>query len=231
MNKKLLALLVSLLVICSIFNSFALTPKFTPIEPKELNYTYGSLEPYIDKETMIIHHNKHYKTYVEKLNATLEKYLELYNCTVYDLLTNLDSLPKEAVQSVKNNGGGVYNHEFFFDIMTQKKTIPSARLEEAINKTFGSLDNFKEEFKKASLNVFGSGWAWLVSDQGGNLSIITTANQDSPITLGFNPIIGIDLWEHAYYLRYQNNRSNYIDNWFHVINWDKALINYTNPLK
>lgn len=231
MNKKLLALLTCLLSIFSVFNSFGLTSRFTPIEPKELHYTYGSLEPYIAKETMILHHNKHYKYYVEKLNDTIKKYPELYDCNVYDLLTNLDSLPKDSVQSIKNNGGGVYNHEFFFDIMTQKETKLSGKLEEAINKGFGSFDKFEDEFKKTSLNVFGSGWAWLVSDQSGNLSIITTQNQDNPITLGFYPIIGIDLWEHAYYLRHQNNKGNYIDNWFNVVNWDKALINYMNVSK
>lgn len=231
MNKKLLTLLTSILFFSLIFNSFALIPKFIPLELKELNYGFESLEPYIDKETMILHHNKHYKTYVDKLNSTIKKYPELYNCSVYDLLTNLDSLPKDSVQSIKNNGGGVFNHEFFFDIMVAKNTIPYGKLEKAIIETFGSVNKFKEEFKVASLNVFGSGWAWLVSDKDGNLSIMTTANQDNPVTLGFNPIIGIDLWEHAYYLRYQNNRVNYIDNWFEVINWNKALTNYTNSLK
>ena len=196
----------------------------------KLKYGFDALEPYIDKETMILHHKKHYMTYLEKLNNAVEKHPELYKYSVYDLIKNLDSLPKDVAQVIKNNGGGVYNHEFFFDLMTPRENKIYGSLEIAINRDFGSYDNFKEEFKKAALSVFGSGWAWLVSDETGKLSIITTPNQDSPVTLNLNPIIGIDVWEHAYYLLYQNNRGNYIDNWFAVIDWEKALKNYINPI-
>ena len=227
MKKKLL-LLLTLLIMFSTLNVSALVAEFKPFEFKELTYSYDALEPYIDKETMIIHHNKHYRNYLNKLNETIKKYPNLYSFTLTELLTNLDCLPDSASQTIKNNGGGVYNHEFFFNIMTNKKTLPSGELLKSINRDFGSFDKFKNEFKETALDVFGSGWAWLVSDKNGNLSIIKTSNQDTPITLNLKPIIGIDVWEHAYYLRYQNNRGNYIDSWFNVVNWDKALSNYTD---
>ena len=231
MSKKLFGvIIVSIFFICSSLNSFALTEEFKPFEPKQLDYPYGYLEPFIDKETMVIHHTKHYKAYLDKLNKAVEKHPELYNCSVYDLITNLDSLPKDVATVIKNNGGGVYNHEFFFDIMTPKDTKLSENLETAINRDFGSFEEFKDEFKDAALSVFGSGWAWLVSDDNGKLSIITTSNQDTPVTLNLKPIIGIDVWEHAYYLLYQNNRGNYIDCWFNVVNWEKALKHYMSPI-
>lgn len=229
MKKKLLLMVLSFLFITLYTsNAMVLSSDFKPFKVKELSYCYDALEPYIDKETMIIHHNKHYKNYVNKLNIAIKNYPSLYNYSLTDLLTNLDSIPESVSQTIKNNGGGVYNHEFFFAIMTNKKTSPSGELKKSINKDFGSFDNFKEEFKKNALDVFGSGWTWLVSDSNGNLSIINTPNQDTPISQNLNPIIGIDLWEHAYYLCYQNNRENYINNWFNVVNWDKALLNYRN---
>ena len=229
MKKKLLSAVLSFLfVFLTTFNSLGIAPEFKPFEVKPLKYSYDALEPYIDKETMMIHHDKHYKNYVDKLNDAIKKYPSLYSYSLTDLLTNLDSLPESVCQTIKNNGGGAYNHEFFFDLMTSKKTITSGELEKSINRDFGSLDKFKEEFKKAALDVFGSGWAWLVSDNTGNLSIIKTSNQDTPISQNLTPIIGIDVWEHAYYLRYQNNRANYIDNWFNVVNWNKAISNYNN---
>lgn len=229
MKKKLLSLaLLSLFIILIPLSSFGLASEFKPFEFKALNYSYDALEPYIDKETMMLHHNKHYKNYVDKLNDTIKKYPSLYSSSLTDLLSNLDCLPDSASEIIKNNGGGVYNHEFFFNIMTNRKTSPSGELKKAIDRDFGSFDKFKNEFKKTSLDVFGSGWTWLVSDDKGNLSIIKTSNQDTPITLNLIPVIGIDLWEHAYYLRYQNNRGNYIDSWFNVVNWDRALSNYNN---
>ena len=229
MKKKLLSTVLFLLsIVLTSSNVLCLTVEFKPIKAKQLNYSYDALEPYIDKETLMIHHNKHYKNYVDKLNNAIKKYPSLYSYSLTSLLTNLDSIPDSVSQIIKNNGGGVYNHEFFFDIMTNKKTSPSEELKKAINRDFGSFDNFKNEFKETSLDIFGSGWAWLVSDKSGNLSIIKTSNQDTPITLNLTPIIGLDLWEHAYYLRYQNNRGHYIDNWFNIINWDKALSNYNN---
>ncbi|MGL5348423.1 MAG: superoxide dismutase [Peptostreptococcaceae bacterium] len=231
MNRKyFIIIFISVFVISSYLNSFALEQTFKPFEEKKLNYNYESLEPYIDKETMILHHDKHYKSYLDKLNNALKDYPELYSYSLYDLLRNLDSIPKDVAQIIKNNGGGVYNHEFFFDMMTSKKTQPSGDLYSALIRDFGSFDNFKDEFKRAAMSVFGSGWAWLVSDNSGKLSIMTTPNQDSPVTLNLKPIIGLDVWEHAYYLLYQNNRSNYINNWFNIINWDNALKNYTEPL-
>ncbi|HSQ88199.1 superoxide dismutase [Romboutsia sp.] len=232
MKKKLLILSFStLFIFYSMSSTFAWAPKYNPKELKPLPYDYDALEPYIDKETMTLHHDKHYKAYLDKFNDAIKGYPDLYGCSIYDLLTCLDCLPSEIAKTVKNNGGGVYNHEFFFDIMTPNKTKVSGDLEKAINRDFGSFDNFKDAFKKAGLSVFGSGWAWLVSNESGNLSIVTTANQDSPITLNLKPIIGIDVWEHAYYLSYKNNRGTYIDKWFNVINWDKAEENFKNPIK
>lgn len=200
----------------------------TKYQAKELPYAYDALEPYIDKETMILHHDKHYKAYVDKLNAALDKHPDLYSYSLSDLLKNVENLPKDISEAVINNGGGVYNHEFFFNIMTPNSTNPSGKLNDAINRDFGSFDNFKSEFSKAALNVFGSGWAWLVSDLDGKLSIITTSNQNTPLPQNLSPIIGLDVWEHAYYLKYKNERNKYIDNWFNVINWDNALENYKN---
>lgn len=231
MKKRIIAIILT--VFCLFFQSlsshgFAL--RYQKYQVKELPYQYDSLEPYIDEETMILHHDKHYQTYVNNLNTALDKHPELYEYSLTDLLKDTDSLPKDISNAVINNGGGVYNHEFFFDIMTPEKTNLSGNLKSAITRDFGSLDNFKSEFSKAALSVFGSGWAWLVSDSDGKLSIITTKNQDNPISLNLKPIIGIDVWEHAYYLKYKNERSKYIDNWFNLINWDKALTNYSeNP--
>lgn len=232
MKKKLLILsLLGLFIISNVYSTFALDPQYTPRELKPLPYSYDALEPYIDKETMILHHDKHYKAYLDKFNAAIKDYPDLYSSSLYDLLTCLDCLPSEISKTIRNNGGGVYNHEFFFDIMTPNQTKISGDLEKAITRDFGSFNNFKDAFKKASLSVFGSGWAWLVSDESGVLSIITTPNQDSPITINLKPVIGLDVWEHAYYLAYKNDRSAYVDKWFNIINWDKADANYKNPVK
>lgn len=192
-----------------------------------LPYSYNALEPFISNEIMAYHHDKHYQTYVDNLNKTLENYPEYQSYSLEKLLKNLDSLPKEIYKPVKNNAGGVYNHQFLFSIMTPSKTAPSDELKKAIERDFETYNNFMDEFKKAALSVFGSGWAWLVSDCDGKLSVITTANQDSPISNNLTPIICIDVWEHAYYLQYKNKRADYIDNWVNVINGEKALENYT----
>lgn len=229
MKKKLLTLFLAILFTFSNLSSaFASIPEYKPFKPKALNYSYDALEPYIGKETMVLHHDKHYMTYLDKLNNIIKTHPELYNASVYELLSCLDCLPSDVAQDIKNNGGGVYNHEFFFDLMTPKKTSPSKNLDEAIVRDFGSFDNFKDQFKKSALSVFGSGWTWLVSNKEGKLCIVNTSNQDTPISVNLKPIIGIDVWEHAYYLSYKNNRANYIDNWFNVINWDKALENYNS---
>ena len=201
-------------------NKFVLIP---------LPYAYDALEPYIDKRTMEIHHDKHEQAYVDNLNKAISNYAELYSKTTEDMLKNLDTIPTDIRQSVINNAGGVYNHQFFWSIMSPKHDQePSGNLLKAINSTFGSFDNFKKLFTEAALSRFGSGWAWLVKDSDNKLSIITTANQDSPISNNLTPIIGLDVWEHAYYLKYQNRRKEYIDNWWHVVNWEQAEKNYNN---
>ncbi|MGL5506644.1 MAG: superoxide dismutase [Paraclostridium sp.] len=194
-----------------------------------LPYSYDALEPYIDKETMIIHHTKHHQAYVDNLNKIIANNPELSSKSLEDLLTNLDALPSNVKQGVINNAGGVYNHNFFWTIMgPNQSSNPTGDLSIAINKTFGNFDSFKSKFTDSAMSRFGSGWAWLVSDKTGNLSIISTANQDTPISMGLTPIIGIDVWEHAYYLKYKNKRSDYIDNWWNVLNWSQAATNYTN---
>lgn len=202
-----------------------------PFKLKPLPYDYDALEPYIDRETMHFHHDKHHQTYVDNLNKTLENYPELHKKTLVELLQNLEVLPEEIQTAVRNNGGGVLNHNLFFDGMTPASTkAPEGKLAEAINQAFGSFENFKETFKKAALGRFGSGWVWLVSDENGNLKIISTPNQDVPMNLKVNPILEIDVWEHAYYLKYQNRRAEYIDNWFNVIDWKKAEEIYKHPI-
>lgn len=186
-----------------------------------LPYSYDALEPYIDTETMTIHHQKHHAAYIEKLNAALNKHPELKEKSLPELLSNINALPEDVRETIRNNGGGHYNHTFFWVIMGKGKSgEPKGKLKDAITKSFGSFDNFKKEFKDAALNRFGSGWAWLVKDKSNNLKIISTPNQDTPIMQGMTPIIGLDVWEHAYYLKYKNERSSYIDNWWNVVDWD-----------
>lgn len=227
MKKKILLLgFMFLFLFTSISNSLSCKLEGSQFKAKPLPYNYDALVPYISKEIMSLHHDKHYQTYVENLNKALSNYPKYQNYTLNQLLTSLDTLPKEIVAPIKNNAGGVYNHEFFFDIMTPNKTQISKELKDAINRDFGSYDNFLNQFKGAALSVFGSGWTWLVKDSEGKLLIVSTPNQDSPVSLNLQPIIGIDVWEHAYYLQYKNKRSDYINNWINVINWDKALENY-----
>ena len=227
MKKIILTLTLVLLFFVQGLNSLSYCDDTYKFEVKPLPYSYDSLEPYINKDTMTLHHDKHYANYVNKLNTALEKYPDLQKLTLTQLLSNLDTLPKEVKSSVINNGGGVYNHEFFFNLMSNKKnTTPTGELKEKIDKTFGSFDNFKTEFKKRASDLFGSGWTWLVLDKDNTLCIVNTANQNPPISCGLRPIIGIDLWEHAYYLDYKNDRSSYIDNWFNVVDWSIALNNY-----
>lgn len=222
-NIKLLISTILLVLTTSVFcfandNEFKLMP---------LPYSYDALEPYIDKETMIIHHTKHHQTYVDNLNKLLAKNPELSSKSLEELLTNLDALPKSDKQGIINNAGGVYNHNFFWTIMAPNQDgKPVGELATAIDNAFGSFDSFKSKFKESATSRFGSGWAWLVSDKDGKLSIISTANQDAPISLGLTPIIGIDVWEHAYYLKYKNKRADYIDNWWNVVNWNQANKNY-----
>ena len=221
MKKKLLSVtLFFLFIILASSNSLSLSSEFKPFECKELNYSYDALEPYVDKETMMLHYNKHYKNYVDKLNDTIKKYPKLYSCSLTDLLSNLDCLPDSASQIIKNNGGGIYNHEFFFSIMTNRKTYPSEELKKAIDRDFGSFDEFKKEFKEASLDIFGSGWVWLAKDKDGKLSITKEANGSNPVAHGLKPILGFDVWEHAYYLDYRNRRPDHLNALWKIIDWD-----------
>ena len=188
-----------------------------------LPYSFDSLEPYIDKETMEIHYTKHHQAYCNNLNAALEKHPDLFSQSLEYLVTNYDQLPDDIKTTVRNNAGGVYNHNLFWQMMTPNSPKkPIGNLEKAINQKFGSFAEFKEIFNAAAKSRFGSGWAWLCVDQNGQLSVISTANQDSPLTLGLKPVLGLDVWEHAYYLKFQNRRPDYIESWWHVANWDYA---------
>ncbi|MCD1023579.1 superoxide dismutase [Enterococcus montenegrensis] len=188
----------------------------------ELPYAYDALEPYIDVETMHLHHDKHHNTYVTNLNAALEKYPELAEKSVEELIAYMDEIPADIRTAVQNNGGGHANHTFFWEIMAPNAGgAPTGSLKDAIDETFGSFEDFKNEFKTAATGRFGSGWAWLVVDNG-KLAIMSTANQDSPLMEGKTPIIGLDVWEHAYYLKYKNVRPDYIAAFWEVVNWDKA---------
>lgn len=192
------------------------------LEP--LPYAYNAFEPYIDEQTMIIHHDKHHQAYVDKLNAALDGQEELQKKSLDDLLKDLNSVPEAIRPAVKNNGGGHLNHTFFWSILKKEVKIGD-KIAEAINKKFGDFAGFKQAFTAAATGVFGSGWAWLVVSQG-ELEIITTPNQESPLSLIKKPILTIDLWEHAYYLKYQNRRAEYIEAFFNVINWDKVNENF-----
>ena len=190
----------------------------------ELEYPYDALEPYIDAKTMEIHHRKHHAAYVDKLNEALKGHDDLLNMDIVDVITNLDKVPEGIRITVRNNGGGHANHYFFWTILSPKGGgEPTGKLAEAINKTFGSFDNFKQQFKDAALGRFGSGWAWLTFHEG-KLEISSTPNQDSTVMEDKTnaPILGLDVWEHAYYLKYQNRRQDYIDAWLNVVSWTKA---------
>jgi superoxide dismutase, Fe-Mn family len=190
-------------------------------EVPPLPYDYDALEPHIDEATMKLHHDKHHQAYVDKANGALEG-TEWEDKSIEDVLQNLDSLPDDKKGVVRNNGGGHANHSFFWQIMSPDGGgEPSGSLGDAINDKFGSFDDFKEKFKAAGVGQFGSGWAWLVKD-GDSVDITSTPNQDTPVMEGKTPIIGIDVWEHAYYLKYQNKRPDYIDAWWNVVNWDEA---------
>jgi superoxide dismutase, Fe-Mn family len=193
----------------------------------DLRYDYSALEPYIDAKTMEIHHQKHHGAYVSKLNAALEGHAEFAKKSVEEILKSLNSLPESIRTAVRNNGGGHFNHTMFWEIMgANAGGSPSGTLGSAINGTFGSFDKFKEEFATAAANRFGSGWAWLVLDGSGNLKVTSTANQDNPVSEGLKPVMGLDVWEHAYYLKYQNRRPEYVENWWKVVNWDEVAKRY-----
>ncbi len=191
-----------------------------------LPYPNDALEPNIDARTMEIHHDKHHNTYVTNLNNALKDHPDLAAMSIEDLMRNLDKVPEAARTAVRNNGGGHANHTLFWEIMGPNGGgAPSGELAAAIDSAFGSFDNFKAQLKAAGVGRFGSGWAWLVSDKG-TLSVTSTANQDSPLMEGKTPILGVDVWEHAYYLKYQNLRPNYIDAWFNAVDWGKVAARY-----
>lgn len=187
----------------------------------DLPYAYDALEPYIDEETMHLHHDKHHQTYVNNVNAALEKHPEIGE-DLENLLADVESIPADIRQAVINNGGGHLNHALFWELMTAEKTELSVELSAAIDATFGSFEDFKTAFTTAATTRFGSGWAWLVVNQEGGLEVVSTPNQDTPISDGKTPILGLDVWEHAYYVKYRNVRPDYIKAFFSVINWNKV---------
>jgi Fe-Mn family superoxide dismutase len=199
-----------------------------------LPYAYDALEPHIDTETMKIHHDKHHQAYVNNLNKALAGMPDWLSKPVGQVISELKQLPEKVRTAVRNNGGGHYNHSLFWTIMTKKSGQPTGDLSKAIDASFGSLDGFQKAFKAAALGRFGSGWAWLVPGKAGGkpLAIVSSPNQDNPImTGGPSPILGIDVWEHAYYLKYQNKRGDYIDNWFKVVDWDHVAANLAGQKK
>lgn len=196
----------------------------------DLGYAYDALEPYIDATTMEIHHTKHHQAYITKLNEALDKHPELIGKKVRDLLENLDDIPEDIRGAVRNHGGGHYNHELFWRLLKKDVTY-QGDVTRAIEKKFGGPELFKEAFANAAATRFGSGWAWLVVDKNGELDVVSTANQDNPVSQGLIPILGLDVWEHAYYLKYQNRRPDYIKAFFEIINWKEVDRLYTRALK
>lgn len=217
MKKTILLVLIGLLPLC-VFAQFSLPA---------LKYSYNALEPFIDSTTMWIHYNNHHATYVNNLNKAIEKYPELQKKSVEELVKDLDKLPTDIQTAVRNNGGGHYNHTLFWALLAPAGTTSiSTKVEKALIKDFGSVETFKTEFAKAATGRFGSGWAWLVQDNSGKLFITSTANQDNPLMpfaeVKGTPILALDVWEHAYYLKYQNKRADYIKNFWNVVNWNKV---------
>jgi Fe-Mn family superoxide dismutase len=196
-------------------------------ELPRLPYAFNALEPHIDARTMEIHHGKHHQGYVNNLNAALEKHPNLQSKSVEALLRDIKNVPEDIRGAVQNNGGGHANHSLFWPVMSASGGgQPSGELANVINKAFGSFDSFKEKFSNAAKTRFGSGWAWLVVKKDGSLDLYSTPNQDSPYMQGDTPILGLDVWEHAYYLNYQNRRPDYVAAWWNVVNWDQVAKNY-----
>jgi Fe-Mn family superoxide dismutase len=192
-------------------------------EVPPLPYDYSALEPYIDTQTMQLHHDKHHAAYVNNLNAAIEKHPQLQGMSAEDLIRNLNDVPEDIRTAVRNNGGGHVNHTMFWQIMSPNGGgQPTGAIADAINQAFGSFEDFKTQFNDAGVKRFGSGWAWLVRGANGQLQIISTANQDNPMSEGMYPIMGNDVWEHAYYLKYQNRRPEYLAAWWNVVNWNEV---------
>jgi superoxide dismutase, Fe-Mn family len=191
-------------------------------EVPPLPYAYNALEPHVDEMTMRIHHDKHHGAYVSNANAALEKHSNLQGKTIEEILADISKVPEDIRTAIRNNGGGHANHTLFWQVMAPNAGgQPTGAVADAIKSSFGSFDAFKEQFSKAAMGRFGSGWAWLI-DAGGKLTVESTANQDSPLMEGKKPILGLDVWEHAYYLKYQNRRADYVGAWWHVVNWEEV---------
>lgn len=200
----------------------------------KLSYAYNSLEPVIDEETVKLHHDKHHQAYLDKLNAALEKYPDLFGQTAEDLITNLEKVPADIREAVRNNGGGYINHNLYWDILGPGRGIdnqPIGVLAEAIGRELGGFVTLKKELSEAAVGRFGSGWAWLVCDKTGKLQVVTTTNQDSPLSDGLFPLLNIDVWEHAYYLKYQNRRAEYVEKIFEILNWEEIGRRYEGYIK
>jgi len=194
----------------------------------EMPYSYGALEPYIESQIMELHHAKHQQAYVNGLNAALEKHPALFDKPLVELLKDLDAVPEAIRIAVRNHGGGVENHTFFWHVMAPKAGgQPTGPLADALKECFGSFDAFKSEFETAAKTRFGSGWAWLVKDSEGKLEIMKTSNQDSPLSVGKTPLLCLDVWEHAYYLKYRNLRPDFIEAWWNVVNWERVGENFS----
>lgn len=192
-----------------------------------LKYAYDALEPYIDALTMEVHHSRHHQAYVNNLNAALEKHPELFDKTIDELISRLDTVPDDIRGAVRNNGGGHLNHSLFWELMGPSGArAPVGELKKAIDAAFGGFDAFKEKFAQAGATRFGSGWAWLVKNADGSLEILSTPNQDNPTTDGKQVVLGLDVWEHAYYLKFMNKRPDYISSWWNVVNWDAVEARY-----
>jgi Fe-Mn family superoxide dismutase len=198
-----------------------------PFKLPTLPYEYDALEPYIDARTMEIHYSKHHAGYTNNLNSALDGYPDFQSKPIEEILANLDAIPEAIRTAVRNNGGGFANHTLFWNVMGPNAGgTPGGALAEAIDDKFGDFETFKDLFSKAGATRFGSGWAWLALKSGGELEVLSTPNQDSPITQGMTPILGLDVWEHAYYLKYQNKRGDYIAAWWNVVNWAAVEKNY-----
>lgn len=192
-----------------------------------LPYSYNALEPYIDERTMRLHHDRHLQTYVNNLNNILKTQPQLQHMTLEQLILQAPSLPENIRTPLLNNAGGVYNHRFYFDNLASPSIDrPLGAFAFYLNQNFGSFQNFEDQFTAAAMSVFGSGYAWLAADRDGTLQIITTANQDTPLPMHLHPLLNLDMWEHAYYLKHYNNRSSYIHDWFHLVNWKTIAQNY-----
>jgi len=202
-----------------------------PFSLPPLPYAYDALEPYFDTETMHLHHDKHHQSYVDKLNAAVAGHPELASRTVFDLVANLDAMPMNLLTAIRNQGGGHANHSFWWETLGKGSAAPTGELAKAIDTKFGSFSGFQEKLTAAATGVFGSGWAWLVVLPGGTLDITTTANQDSPLTVGHKPVVGIDVWEHSYYLKYKNKRPDYVKAYFSVVNWDSVSAKFAEGKK